>query len=129
MILTNQRVEKSGDITTTSTTYVDTTGMTLTLANRAGGKFFAQHIANGSNSNQERNITTRFVEGITNHEGLTYKSYDINTNVNIDGTVGNPLSGDLDGDALKIQWKVNSDTGSYYGVSDRFSHMEVIEIS
>lgn len=128
MTITTQRIEKCGNVSFTLTCWVDVTGMTLTVA-CGTGLYYANHIMNSAHSVQERAMYSRFVDGCTSHSPSRDTNERINSNVSWWSTHGNPLTGELCGQTLKIQSRVDQATGTYYGSSCRFSHIEVLEIS
>lgn len=115
------RVEKSGDTTTTSTTFTDLTGMTHTLGN-SGKKFTAICVLVVRNSASDH-VRARWVDNATNKNPVEVTT----------PTSGHScilvlcLNGTCSGQTIKIQWNVGSGTGTVYGSSDGFSFIEVTE--
>jgi hypothetical protein len=115
-----QRVEFAD--TTTSTTYVDISGATVTLG--SGGKFIATAVIITKLTAVGNRLNFRWVDNATAKNA-----------VGIDAAVANyahcvvlMLTGTCSGQAIKLQWKVQSGTGTVYGGGDEYSHIEVIEI-
>jgi len=125
-LVTVQEITQTSDITTTATAYEDATDMTLTLANYTGGKFFASLCATTAHSAWLAPVYLRFVDGAVNKSGVASDGAPIAaTRRRTQGTV---LTGDTDGDTLKIEWHVDSGTGTMYGSTDGASQLAVIEI-
>lgn len=124
LTLTRQQVELTGgDITTTSTTFVDATGMTLTVARTiTGGIIFAV----GSISTTVTaglNLFLRWVDGATNKTA--------NAALTAGATSGVALSGSLSSQIVKIQWHISvGATGTMYGgtTTDFTSLLQLAEI-
>ncbi len=123
--ITTQSKNITSNITTTSTSFEDATGMTLTLANRSGGKFVAIAELNISHGTTGNPVFIRFNDG-----GTTLEAPGWNAPVAAyTGVVTLVITGDLDGGTLKIEWKTNAGTATMYGIADNRSHIEVYEIS
>ena len=97
-------------------------GLSITLANRSGGKFLATAMLKGTVSgSSSRNIGVRFVEGSTNKSIIT----------GIQGTSSAQLfplflSGSLSGQVIKIQYYDPAGNTVYLHAN---SSLDVIEIS
>ncbi len=123
--ITTQKVALSANITTTSTTFVDATGLTLTLANRTGGKFIAFATCNVSQSNVGVSTKMRLNwDGALSSEhwdtGKVAGTYDLSTII---------LYGDLDGTVVKIEWACSANTSTMHGSGGVISNLIIYEIS
>lgn len=122
-VITRQRDELTADETTTSTTFVNS-NLSLTLANRSGGFFMASCAEYYTNDTVAFDVY-RFVEGATNINAGAAHIPTVNQSLSLPIF----LTGTLDGDVLKIEWRVTAGTGKNRGASDVFSHLEVLELS
>ena len=122
--VTVQRVEKSGDFTTTSTTMVDITGMTVTMPNRSGGKFLLSASISVSDSTVLSSTTFQFVDNVTAKNPVQVNAF-VEDKLQ---TAAIFLTGSLSGQAVKVQGKTSAGTMTVYGAIS-FSHMESLEIS
>ncbi len=103
--VTTQRIVKSGNSTTTSATFVDAPGLTITLPTRTGGKALLiadMDIANSGGF--------RWVDGATNKEGFLMSG---STAAELHYSMSYVAS--LSGQVLKIQWQSAGGTATLYG--------------
>ncbi len=68
MTLSTQRVERASNTTTTSTSFTCLAGITVTVACRAGGKYFAQFNVTGTIGQGDSHNWYRFDCATTNKE-------------------------------------------------------------
>jgi len=122
--VTTQRVALASDFSTSSTSFVDITGITITLATRAGGKYYSVFVAIVFQTGANSVPAIRFVEGAANKTGLAISAdtADLRAFSQVD-------EGTLDGDTLKMQVKTDNDTVVIRGVTDKISHMDTYEAS
>lgn len=125
-VLSNQRIEVTVDETTTSVTFVNST-LTLTLATRAAGNFMASCEIQCNISGFQGIANFRFVEGATNINGIAVQN---STSANHRDNAALFLAGDLDGDVITIQMRVNAGTLTLRGTAaDEISHLVIYETS
>lgn len=124
--LSNQSVIQTSNFTTTSTSFVDVTGLTITLANRANGMFWAAAVISLSLSSSGATYY-RFVNGATDEAPMQFTP----STTNHEKVCTIILPGDLDGDVLKVQARVSGNTLTVWGSAslDRQTQERVIEIS
>jgi len=115
-IVSDQRVILTSDFTTTSTSFVDVTGMTITLDNRSDGHFIATACFGLIGSLANLFFSMRFVEGSTNHEDMAIRGDDAGAGFT-SGGYSTSLTGLLDGDIVKIQTQTSSGTLTVRGVA------------
>lgn len=118
--LAAQRVDSAADFSTTSTTYVDITGQSLTIGNFAGGKYIAQGNATAENSAVAGFTHTQLVHGSTEYIGGS--SANTATDANDEFTQHTVLLEDTDGNTLKMQARVTSGTGNLRHVASTNGH-------
>jgi len=122
---TIQTQSQSSDFTTSSTTFVDVTSFTLTLANRSGGKYFCDCDINSNNDGANIN-DFRFVEAASNKNRIRKE----NATASASQDTGLSITGDLDGQVLKVQMLVDAGTGRCGGTdAEGHSRMEILELS
>lgn len=127
--LTTQRVVLTTDFDTTSTTFVDVTAMSITLANRTGGKFLSSCCVNFANSTANAIVFARMVEGATNHEAIGSEQHPSFAGLNRHQPGTLPVSGDLDGDVLKLQIRSSTGTSRVRADVDFRAVIDVLEVS
>jgi len=124
--ITNQNVPITSDFATTSTSLVDVTGLTVTLADRSGGKFLAVCQLPSLNSDAGAAVRSSFILDGTELEGIRQDSSsasDFLTGILTE-------SNDLDGTILKVQGRVSAGTGTWAGnVLALRCKISVLEIS
>jgi len=121
-----QNVDMTADFTTTSGTFVDVTGMIVTLANRSGGSALVT-VAFTTRSSADTGVTQYQIE-IDDVDGTAMQQRHTGTNdfQNVTDTIALALSGQV------IQLQVTSiggtNTVTVWGVTI-VSHLSVLEIS
>jgi len=98
------------DATRCSTCFGDT-GLTLTLPCIACGKYIAHAVMTVSNTSSNQ-TKFRWVEGATNHGEHIVEVITGNKQA-----VTMALTGNTDGDTLKMQWRVEAGTSTLYGTN------------
>jgi len=122
--ITTTNVSLSSDFSTTSTSFIDVTGLTMTL--QASGSFLSVFSASmfvtvGSGDPTTRQIQAATQRAVNHISGLSVGNA-YGTATNFAGTSGSEI--------LKIQMKVDAGTGSIGGLTDfRVSQLSVIEFS
>ena len=122
-VFTNQRVELASNFTTTSTSYTDITGLSITLANRSNGKFMSMFMCTHYSSVAAARMEVTFDKGGTNEDGISSESQS-----SMAQSVGVPFTNDLDGDTLKMETKVQSGTLTIEGQTLHKGTMETLEV-
>ena len=126
MTLSTQRVERASNTTTTSTSFTCLAGITVTVACRAGGKYFAQFNVTGTIGQGDSHNWYRFVDGCTNKES-TGNMPTPNT-ATVFFVHGHGLTGCTSGQTLHIEWRVSRSTGTAYGSSCSNTTLDIIEV-
>jgi len=124
-IVSVQTVVLSSDFSTTSLTFVDITGFSVTLATITDGRFLGTTGFALSHSSANQNIDVRCVDGTTEHEPQRLRCDDA-ANL-LTGGFNQPCSGNADGDTLKYQTQVGTGTGKIRGGGNGSSRLEVLE--
>jgi len=125
--LTTQRIYLTSDFTTTSLVDVDVTAITITLASRAGGGFFAtiQSCARNSSAAAFYWILLANAANTRLAEGAVSQAVTANETLQL----GQGLSGDLDGSVIKMRCRTSSATLTISSLEDVNSGIEVLEAS
>lgn len=118
--LAAQRVNSTADFSTSSTSYVDVTGQSLTIGNFTSGKYIAQGQATCENSAVGGFTHTQLVHGSTEYIGAS--SANPATDANDEQTQHTVLIEDTDGSTLKMQARVTSGTGTLRHVASINGH-------
>ena len=120
-----QNAEISADITTTSTTIVDATGLQITLADRSGG--FHYTVANLVHLNSNTGVGNHFRWNDGGTIGNAMREHcDVGANNYI---VNITINGALDGGDLQLEWKTDANTATLQGDSANRSDVVVLEVS
>ncbi len=126
MTLTTQRIERGSNTTTSSTSFGDLSGMTLTVACGACGKYFAQFNTTGSIGQGDSHTWYRFDCATTNKESSGNMPAPNTATVRF--AHGQSLTGATSGQTLKLEWRVSRSTATAYGASDSFTTLDIIEV-
>jgi hypothetical protein len=123
---TNQSITLSGDFTTVSTTVVDVTGMSLTVANRSNGKYIFNALIDMYCTSAGADCEFRLMHNAT---AQPYARQNQGGTGGIESIVNLPLTGNLDGAVVKLQCKTSAGTLAVRGSANHFSWCEVLEVS
>ncbi len=123
--ITTQQVAVTANFTTDSTSYVDITGLTVTMPMRTGGKFNLSTLLEWS-ADYVTQYFLRYVDNITNKSEIKLSE----TVANTPNTSTFVLTGSLAGQAVKMQThsELAGRVITVYGTSGN-SRMESLEIS
>jgi len=127
MTLSNQRVERASDLTLTNTTFTDLTSMTLTLPNNTGVSLLYFCAPTRNSVNTEVSVEIRFVDNTTNIQGVNGQHSPNTAGVELCSTL--TFIADNDGQAVKVQNKMNRGTTIYFGSNEKFTQYESIEVA
>ena len=125
-VISTQQDDFASNFTTTSTSFVDVTGLTLTITNNTGS-YYASMILNADNNlGGGSNVQARLNEGGSARD---YMIASISTN-GFAVPLVTSIVGTNDGQTLKGQFKTSGGTATAYGsTSGNFSKITVLEIA